>query len=127
MEDHILRLINRLAYKQAIKKVQNPQKAKKLIVAGIHECKRTLWTTLEKKRSRLLIVALNIERNHLKGGIDDEVQKALEYAQEAKIPVAHVSTRGKLGRAFTGKFGPRQTMISIINFEGYQDMMENVM
>jgi hypothetical protein len=55
-----LKLINRLAYKQAMKKIYQPEKAKKLIIAGLHECRRTLTTTLDKKKSKLLIVALNI-------------------------------------------------------------------
>ena len=70
----MLKIINRLAYKQAIKKVYKPEKAKKLIVAGLHECKRTVWTKLDKKRSKMIILALNIDRNNLKGGIDDQIQ-----------------------------------------------------
>jgi hypothetical protein len=46
------------------------------------------------------------------------VQNVLEMAD--KMPVVHISTRGKLARAFTGKFGPRITMISIINYEGFK-------
>ena len=72
----------------------------------------------------MLIVALNIQRNPLKKGIDDEVQSTIQSALKLNIPIVHTSTRSKLGRAFTGKFGPRITMISIINYEGYQDMME---
>lgn len=60
LEDISLKLINRLSYKQAIKKVNQPQKARKLIYAGFHECKRTLKTTLDKKKSKLLIIALNV-------------------------------------------------------------------
>jgi hypothetical protein len=60
----------------------------------------------------------------LKKGIDDEVQAAISTAIKLNIPIIHTSTRSKLGRAFTGKFGPRITMVSIINYEGYQDMME---
>lgn len=51
----------------------------------------------------------------------------LEYAFKEKVPVVHASNRAKLGRAFTGKFGPRITMISIVNYEGYQDMMDIIM
>jgi ribosomal protein L7Ae-like RNA K-turn-binding protein len=68
-------------------------------------------------------VALNIDRNNLIKGVDDELQKCITLGQEKKIPVIHISTRAKLGRAFTGKFGPRLSLISIINFEGYQDYM----
>lgn len=39
----------------------------------------------------------------------------------------HSSTRNKLGRAFTGKFGPKITMVSIINHEGYQDCMDEIL
>ena len=60
----------------------------------------------------------------MKKGIDDEVQAAILTAIKLNIPIIHTSTRSKLGRAFTGKFGPRITMVSIINYEGYQDMME---
>ena len=74
----------------------------------------------------MLIVALNIERNPYKGGVDDQVQTVIKFAQEIKIPVIHACPRSHLGRAFTGKWGPRVTMISIINFEGYQDMRDEV-
>jgi hypothetical protein len=36
LEEISLILINRLAYKQAIKKVNKPEKAKKLIVSGVN-------------------------------------------------------------------------------------------
>jgi ribosomal protein L7Ae-like RNA K-turn-binding protein len=127
LEDMTLRLVNRLAYKQAIKKITHPEKARKLIIAGLHECKRTLWTTIDKKKSKLLIIALNIERNDLERGTDDQMQQVLSYAYEANVPVVHISTRAKIGRAFTGKFGPRISMLSVINYEGYQDMMELIM
>ena len=124
LEDKVLRLVNRLAYKQAIKKINQPEKAKKLIIAGIHECRRTLWTKLDKKKSKLIILALNIERNNLERGTDDQIQSFLHLAEEERVSVVHISTRAKLGRAFTGKFGPRITVLSIVNHEGYGDMME---
>lgn len=70
---------------------------------------------------------MNIERNNLIKGVDDEIQKCIYLGQEIKIPVIHVSTRSKLGRAFTGKFGPRLSIISIINYEGYQDYVEELL
>ena len=82
-----------MSYKQAIKKVHKPEKAKKLIVAGLHECKRTLWTTFVHKKSKMVILALNIERNNLERGIDDQIQEVLEYAYKEKVPILHVSTR----------------------------------
>jgi ribosomal protein L7Ae-like RNA K-turn-binding protein len=51
----------------------------------------------------------------------------IQLAQEAKIPIIHACNRSHLGRAFTGKWGPRLTMISIINSEGYQDMIDEMM
>lgn len=41
--------------------------------------------------------------------------------------MVHISTRAKLGRAFTGKFGPRITVLSIVNFEGYSEQMEELL
>ena len=67
----MLILINRLAYQQAIKKVKQPLKAKKRIVAGFNETRRTLTTINEDKRSKMLVVALNIKRNPFKEGTDD--------------------------------------------------------
>ena len=75
----------------------------------------------------MLIVALNIERNPYKGGVDDQVQIIIELAQAIKIPIIHASTRAFLGRAFSGKWGPRVTMVSVINYEGYQDMMDLIL
>lgn len=91
------------------------------------ECKRTITTIIDKKRSKMLIVALNIERNPYKGGVDDQVQTVIQLAQELKIPIIHACSRSHLGRAFTGKWGPRLTMVSIINYEGYQDNIEDMM
>lgn len=127
MDDLVLRVVNRLAYKQAIRRVQKPDKARKLIVSGLKECKRTINTIIDKKRSKILIVALNIERNPYKGGVDDQVQTIIEQAQKIKIPIIHACSRSHLGRAFTGKWGPRVTMVSIINFEGYQDNIDEVL
>ena len=63
-----------------MKKINNPQKARKIIVAGIHESKRTVTTILEKKTSRCLIIALNVERNSLEKGTDDQIQQLIEGA-----------------------------------------------
>lgn len=116
-----------MAYKQAIRRVQKPDKAKKLIVSGLKETKRTLTTIIDKKKSKMIIVALNIERNPYKGGVDDQVLSIIELAQTMKIPVIHSCIRSHLGRAFSGKWGPRITMVSIINYEGYQDMIEETL
>lgn len=79
-----------------------------------------MTTIDDKKKSKVLIVALNIERNNLKRGIDDEIIQMIKLAQgKLKIPIIHVSTRKNLGRAFTGKFGPKVTLVSIVNPEGY--------
>ena len=83
-----------------------------------------MTTIIDKKRSKILIVALNVERNPYKGGVDDQVQTVVQLARELRIPVVFACTRAHLGRGFTGKWGPRLTMVSVINYEGYQDMVE---
>lgn len=65
-----------------MKKVNQPEKARRIIIAGVHECQRTLWTKLDNKRSKLLILSLNIERNNLQRGTDDQIQKSLQLAEQ---------------------------------------------
>ena len=118
LEGKILSFINRLSYQQAIKKIKQPLKWKKRIVAGFNECVRTVKTKQEDKRCRCLFVALNIIRNPLKHASDDRILEIIHLAKTINVPIIHVSTRSKLGRAFLGKFGPRLSVLSVINFEG---------
>lgn len=114
-------MVNKLAFQQAVKKVKQPLKFKKRVIAGFHEVARTLTTINEEKRSRCLILALNIKRNPFKEGTDDQALNLVALAQKQNIPVLNCSTRSKLGRAFTGKFGPRVSIISIVNYQGCEE------
>ena len=81
---------------------------------------------IDKKRSKCLIVALNIERNDLEKGTDDQVQGLIDEAGKCRVPVVYTSVRSRLGRAFTGKFGPRISVVSIIDYQGYVDWTEEM-
>lgn len=120
-EHDVLVFINKLAYQQAIKKLKQPLKFKKRITAGFNEVSRTLSTTLLDRRCQLLIVALNIIKNPFKDGTDSQVLEQIEQAHRQNIPVMHCSTRSKLGRAFVGKFGPRISIVSVINYQGHEE------
>ena len=107
-----------------MKKTKQPLKYKKRVVAGFNECLRTV----NSKKSKLLVVALNIVYNPLKLSSDERTIEIIQLAKKSNIPIIHTSTRAKLGRAFLGKFGPRVSVVSVINYEGseesYQKMME---
>lgn len=76
----MLRFVNKLAFRQAVKKVKQPSKAKKLILAGFHQVRRTMTTTLDKKRTKMLIIALDVERNCFVNGTDFHVQELIKGA-----------------------------------------------
>lgn len=63
VDDQILMVVNKLIVMQVKKQILEPKRAKKRIVAGINEVKRTLTTSLSEKRSKLVIMAINIKRN----------------------------------------------------------------
>jgi len=88
---------------------------------------RTLTTIQADKRCRCLVVALNIKRNPFVQGSDSKVIESIEQAARLKVPVLHCSTRSKLGRAFTGKFGPRVSVISIVNYQGHEEQFEEIL
>jgi ribosomal protein L7Ae-like RNA K-turn-binding protein len=126
LEEKVLVFINRLAYQQAVKKVKTPLKAPKRVVSGLNEVRRTFFSLNEKIRAKLLVVALNINRNELKTGYDEQVLAIIRKARELRVPVAHCSSRSRLGRAMTGKFGPKMGLVSVINPESSEDQFEEI-
>lgn len=74
-----------------------------------------------------MIVALNIRRNPFEEGSDAAVIELIEHAVRQNIPVLHCSTRSKLGRAFVGKFGPRLSVVSIVNYQGNEEQFEEIL
>lgn len=126
LEDKLLVFVNKLAYQQAVKKLKQPLKFKKRILSGFNEVYRTLTTINPEKRCRCLVVALNIKRNPFRQGSDSEVIELIEHAVKLDVPVLHCSNRSKLGRAFIGKFGPRVSVISIVNYQGHEEQFEEI-
>lgn len=124
LEDKLLIFINKLAYQQAVKKLKQPLKFKKRILSGFNEVSRTLATINPEKRCRCLVVALNIKRNPFVHGSDSRVIDLINRAKELEVPVLHCSNRSKLGRAFIGKFGPRISVISVVNYQGHESGFE---
>ena len=75
---------------------------------------RTIKNKKIEKRSKILIVALNIIYNPLKLSCDERTLEIINLAKEYQVPILHVSTRAKLGRAFLGKFGPRVSILTVV-------------
>lgn len=53
-----------------MKKLNEPKKFKKNIVAGFKEVLNTLKTSVKDKKSKCIIIALNLEKNPLENGSD---------------------------------------------------------
>ncbi len=124
---NVINMINKLALMQALKKAKTPLKAKKRIIAGIMEVYKTLHTTLDERRCRLLIIAINNQENNVAGGLDFHIRKLISLCKEKNIPVVHACSRKMLGLAFTGKGGVKISVISVINYQGCADLFTNVL
>jgi hypothetical protein len=55
-------------------------------------------------------------------GSDEKVVEILRLALGLGVIVVHGSNRAKLGRAYCGKFGPKVSVVSILNFQGQEEM-----
>ncbi|CAD8095833.1 unnamed protein product [Paramecium sonneborni] len=121
LDDMTLQFINELSFMQAKKKVIEPKKMKKRVVAGIKECLRSIQYTLPEKSSKLIIVPIGIQECPIKNGPDHHILKILKEGYNKNIPIIFASTRSKLGRAFSGKFGPKISVISVINYQNMEE------
>ncbi|KAL4484321.1 hypothetical protein ABPG72_006432 [Tetrahymena utriculariae] len=126
IDNMVLTLVNELAYKQAMKKLNDPKKFKKRIVAGFKEVLSTLATNIKEKKSKCIIIALNIQKNPLENGSDQLVLQLINLATQKKIPIIHSCSRARLGKAFTGKFGPRISVLSVLNYEGLAEQVNQL-
>ncbi|KAL4455885.1 hypothetical protein ABPG74_003295 [Tetrahymena malaccensis] len=126
IDNTVLNLVNELAYKQAMKKLNDPKKFKKRIVAGFKEVLSTLTTNVKEKKSKCIIIALNIQKNPLENGSDQLVLQIINLAVQKKIPIIHSCSRARLGKAFTGKFGPRISVLSVLNYEGLAEQVNQL-
>lgn len=70
LDSEVLNLVNRLSYMQTMKKLKQPKKSKKRIVAGFNEALKTVNTNVKEKKSKCLIFALNLQNNPLENGSD---------------------------------------------------------
>jgi ribosomal protein L7Ae-like RNA K-turn-binding protein len=80
-----------------------------------------------EKQVKIVILALNIQFNPLKNGADEWVLNILKSCKSKDIPVLHCSSRAKMGKAFTGKFGSRISVLSVLNYESCETEFREVM
>ena len=107
-----------------MKKILKPLKYKKRIVGGINEVKRTLETN---RGCRMIIIAINVQENPFVNSQSYWVEQIVRKAKERGVDVVYSNTRANLGLAFTGNTKVRVSVISIINAEGFEGRMEQVL
>ena len=50
----------------------------------------------------------------------------IDECKRKNIPIIHSCSKRKLGASFTGKFGPKVSVISIINYQGYEELFNEL-
>ena len=68
------------------------------------------------RKSKCIIIALDIPENPIKDGLDEKIGSILKICRAQNIPVIHANSKKRLGMAFTGKIGPKITILSIISY-----------
>ncbi|XP_033341025.2 uncharacterized protein LOC117229008 [Megalopta genalis] len=102
---------------------KNPNKSlyKRRYYSGLKETRKHC----ELKKLKFVIIAPDIERVELEGGLDDEVSKLLNVCSKENVSVCFGMTRRKLGyythgRGFVGCVG-------IANYSGIEEIFETVL
>ena len=68
-----------------------------------------------------MIFAINIQKDPNPEGIDQKVIEILTKAIDLGCLIIHSCSRRKLGLAFNGKMGPKISIISIIDYQSYEE------
>jgi ribosomal protein L7Ae-like RNA K-turn-binding protein len=68
-----------------------------------------------------VIFALDIDVNPLCGGLDQQICETISLCSAKNVPVVHANSKKRLGMAFTGKLGPKVTVVSVIDFQSQKD------
>lgn len=69
-----------------------------------------------------MILAVDVEENHLQGGTNEEFSKLMLEIKNSGIPYIFSCTRKELGLALYGakrKWKTKISTLAILNFEGY--------
>jgi ribosomal protein L7Ae-like RNA K-turn-binding protein len=46
------------------------------------------------------------------------VDTLIKFCEEKQIPIIHANSKKRLGMAFTGRKGPKLSIISLVDYEG---------
>ena len=127
MDRRLALLINRLNYRYQLKKALSPMKARKRILSGVKEVLKAIKSPLENNRPKLVVIAVDVERNPNPNGSDQEVANLVDRCSEQGIPYIFGLTRGELGICLYGKvmhkMKVRCTCIGVIDYVGYEKVI----
>lgn len=88
---------------------------KKRLVAGLREVTKQV----ERKRIKIVFLTPDIQRCPETGGLDEAVQRLLDLARQAGLPVVYALSRRKLGRVLLKKVPV--SVCGILNFQATEE------
>ena len=85
---------------------------------------RSLKSRLAENRPKLVVIAVDVQRNPLKSGTDEYVDGLLLTLEREQIPYCFAGTRVELGGCLYGKvmhhFKNKASCVGIIYYKGYE-------
>lgn len=132
LETEIIKLINIVSFRHQLKKKKTPLKAKKRVFSGFNEVTKALKSSLDEKKPKLVIIAVDIQLNPLEGGTDELTRKLLTTLDESEIPYYFGGTKTELGIAIYGKpmtkgKKVRCACIAIVDVQGSETEFKDIM
>ena len=122
-EKKLMTLINRLSYRYQYKKQQSPMKANKRLLSGFNEVLKSTKSRLDDNRPKLVVIAVDIQKNTLDKGTDQMMRNMLDVLHSEHIPYVFCGTRIELGACLYGKvhhMKNKSSCIGIIDYRGYE-------
>uniref|UniRef100_A0A914W6L4 Ribosomal protein L7Ae/L30e/S12e/Gadd45 domain-containing protein n=1 Tax=Plectus sambesii TaxID=2011161 RepID=A0A914W6L4_9BILA len=96
---------------------------KRRLVCGLRECHKQIGL----RDAKCLIVATNIERIPIEGGLDDQIGALCAACREQELPVIFALSKNKLGRVVKKAC---VSCVAVLNFQGadnqYKTMLEEL-
>ena len=130
-ERNILKLINTLSFRFQLKKKVNPLKCKKRLASGFGEVIRACNNRLESEVPKLVVIAVDIQRNPLSHGTDESVEELIELLHKKQIAYCFAGTRRELGGVLYGNMHTVPTVkcscIGVVDFQGSEEAMKTIL
>ena len=88
---------------------------KKRLVAGLREVTKQV----ERNRVKIVFLAPDIQRCQETGGLDEAVQRLLDLARQAGLPVVYALSRRKIGRVLLKKVPV--SVCGVLNYQATEE------